>query len=75
MFAFKTVIYMYGDSGSRSADSNWLRAERLKCRSLSLSMFENFACLHIVHTGSGAHPASYAIGIGGSFPGAKAVGA
>jgi hypothetical protein len=31
--------------------------------------------LHSVQTGSGAHPASYPMGTGGSFPGDKAAGA
>jgi hypothetical protein len=32
----------------------------------------NFSLHHRVQTGSGAHPASYAMGTGGSFPGGKA---
>jgi hypothetical protein len=32
----------------------------------------NFSLLHRVRTDSGAHPASYSIGTGGSFPGIKA---
>jgi hypothetical protein len=35
----------------------------------------NFSLHHCVHTGSGAHPASYPMGTGGSFPGGKAAGA
>jgi hypothetical protein len=35
----------------------------------------DFSLLHRVQTGSGAHPASYTIGTGGSFPGDKAAGA
>jgi hypothetical protein len=31
--------------------------------------------LHVVQTGSGAHPTSYPIGTGFSFPGGKAAGA
>jgi hypothetical protein len=34
-----------------------------------------FSLIHIVQTGSGAHPASYPMGTGGSFPGGKATGA
>jgi hypothetical protein len=30
--------------------------------------------LHLVQTGPGAHPASYPMGAGGSFPGGKAAG-
>jgi hypothetical protein len=36
-------------------------------------MVKNF--LHVVQTGSGAHPASYPVGTEGSFPGGKAAGA
>jgi hypothetical protein len=35
----------------------------------------NFSLHHRVHTGSGAHPASYPMGSRGSFPGGKAAGA
>jgi hypothetical protein len=35
---------------------------------------ENFSLHHRVHTGSGAHPASYPRGTRGFFPGGKAVG-
>jgi hypothetical protein len=34
----------------------------------------NFSLRHRVHTDSGAHPASYAVGTGGSFPGGNAAG-
>jgi hypothetical protein len=34
----------------------------------------NFSTHHRVQTGSGAHPAVYAMGTRGSFPGGKAVG-
>jgi len=33
---------------------------------------ENFSLHHHVQNGSGAHPASYPMGIRGSFPGSKA---
>jgi hypothetical protein len=36
---------------------------------------ENFSLHHRVQNGSGAHPASYPMGTGGSFPGGKEVGA
>jgi hypothetical protein len=35
----------------------------------------NFSLHHRVQTGSGAHPASYPTGTGGTFPGGKAAGA
>jgi hypothetical protein len=35
----------------------------------------NFSLHHVVQTGYGAHPASYPMGNGGSFPGGKATGA
>jgi hypothetical protein len=36
---------------------------------------QEFSRLQSVHTGSGAHPTSYPMGTGGSFPGGKAAGA
>jgi hypothetical protein len=39
-------------------------------KSSSLSRVKNF--LHVVHTSSGVHPASYPMGTGASFPGGKA---
>jgi hypothetical protein len=35
----------------------------------------NCSLRHRVQTGSGAHPVSYPVGTGGSFPGGKAAGA
>jgi hypothetical protein len=35
----------------------------------------NFSLHHCLQNGSGAHPASYAMGTRGSFPGGKAAGA
>jgi hypothetical protein len=35
---------------------------------------QEFSVLHVIQTGSGAHPASYQMGIGDSFPGSKAAG-
>jgi hypothetical protein len=36
---------------------------------------QEFSLLHVVQTDSGAHPASYSMSTGGSFPGRKAAGA
>jgi hypothetical protein len=33
---------------------------------------QEFSLLHVVQTGSGAHPVSYPMGTGGSYPGGKA---
>jgi hypothetical protein len=35
-------------------------------------MEQEFSLLHIVHTDTGAHPASYPMDTEGSFPGSKA---
>jgi len=43
-----------------------------------LAVFKTIYILHIIikiQAGSGAHPASYPVGIRGSFPGGKAAGA
>jgi hypothetical protein len=39
-----------------------------------LPAVQDFSLLHIVQIGSGAHPASYPMGTGGSFPGNTAAG-
>jgi hypothetical protein len=35
---------------------------------------QEFSLLHVVQTSPGAHPTSYPMGTGGSFPGDKAAG-
>jgi hypothetical protein len=41
---------------------------------IKLLLFQ-LSLLHVTQTSSGAHPASYSMDTGGSFPGAKAAGA
>jgi hypothetical protein len=41
---------------------------------IKLLLFQ-FSLLHVIQTGSGAHPASYPMDTGGSFPGDKEAGA
>jgi hypothetical protein len=53
--------------------SDWLQAGRPRARSSSPGRQE--LSLHVVQIGPGAHPASYPMGTGGSFPGGKAPGA
>jgi hypothetical protein len=50
-------------------DSDWLWAARPSGWSSSPGRVNNI--LHVVETGSGAHPASYPMGAGGSFRGVK----
>jgi hypothetical protein len=52
---------------------DWLQAGRLRNRSSSPGRVKNF--LFSTSTGSGAHPVSYSIGTGGSFPEGKVAGA
>jgi hypothetical protein len=56
-----------GSSGSIVSDYGLDRA--IEVRSPTGSDFSSSLC---VQTGSGAHPASYPMGAGGSFPGGKA---
>jgi hypothetical protein len=51
---------------------DWLGAGRPRGRSSTHGSVKNF--LHIVQTGSGAHPACYPMATGGSFPRGKAAG-
>jgi hypothetical protein len=48
-------------------DDGWVRVR--------VPMGQEFSLLHVVQTGSEAHPTSYPMGTGGSFPGGKAAGA
>jgi hypothetical protein len=59
-----------------SPDKEFIRLEQ-ECgsRVRSPSGAGNFSLHHRVQNGSGAHPASYPMGIRGSFPGGKAAGA
>jgi hypothetical protein len=59
----------------RSRYSNWLQAGWLRGRSSSPSRGRIFPPLHVVQTSSGAHPAPYPMGTGGSFPRGKTAGA
>jgi hypothetical protein len=64
----ETSKHVYLDLGLvGNRDSDWLRAGRPTGRSSSPG--------RVVQTDSGAHPASYPIGPGGSFPGGKEAGA
>jgi hypothetical protein len=76
MVKFDTLFwYLPGEAeepGYRSRYSDWLRAGRLRGRSSSPDTIKNF--LYSIQTGSGAQPATYPMGTGGSFPGGKAVG-
>jgi hypothetical protein len=47
----------------------------IRGRSSSPGKGQDVSTLHVVQTGSGAHPASYPRGPGGYFPGGKAAGA
>jgi hypothetical protein len=58
----------------RSRYSYWLRAGRPRGRSSS-SVGQEFSLRHVVHTDSGAHPASNPMDRGASFPDGKAAGA
>jgi hypothetical protein len=61
------------ETGWLSRYGDWLQARSHGSRSLRLGGINSLLC--IVQTGSGAHPTSYPIGNGGSFPGSKTDGA
>jgi hypothetical protein len=44
-------------------------------RGVGVRYGQEFSLLHVVHTGSGVHPASYSMGTGVSFSEGKAAGA
>jgi hypothetical protein len=73
-FSFHFFQYIYtiksrGSSGSIVSDYG-LDDRVIKVRSPTEA--EDFSSSLCVQTGSGAHPASYPVGIGGPFPGGKA---
>jgi hypothetical protein len=53
------------------AQSVWKRAIRWKAK-VRVPVGLSFCLIYSIHTGSGAHPASYPMGTGGSFPRVKA---
>jgi hypothetical protein len=62
---------------SCSVDKESLRKGRNKYRQAGVKFLAGagkFSLLHRVQTGSGSHPASYAMGTRGPFPGGKAAG-
>jgi hypothetical protein len=69
------IIIIHLEPAQRSRYSDWLRAGRPRGRSSSPGRGQEFSLLHVVHPDCGAHPASYPMGTGGSFPGSKAAGA
>jgi hypothetical protein len=71
-YAYNLFLVVYRQ---RSRYSDWLRAGRPRIRSSSQKEGQKFSLLHSVQTGSEAHPASYPMGTGGSFPGGKAAAA
>jgi hypothetical protein len=55
----------------RIAQSVWRRAMGWMAK-VRFPAVQDFSLLHSVHTDSGAHPVSYAMGTGSSFPRGKA---
>jgi hypothetical protein len=60
---------------SRVSAVDWLRSSMTKESEFESQWGQGFLLLHVVQTGYGAHPASYPMGTGGSFPRGKAAGA
>jgi hypothetical protein len=69
---FNTNLPGVGQPGQSSQCSDWLQTGRQRGRS-RVPVTQDFPPLHIVQTGSGAHAASYPMGIG-SFSGVKRQG-
>jgi hypothetical protein len=67
------IFVVYLSPSKRSRYSDWLRVGRPRVRSSNPGSGKIFSPFHVVQTGSGAHPASYPMGTGGSFTGGKAV--
>jgi hypothetical protein len=52
----------------------WIMGWSAECPEIESRKGQDSSHLDVIQIGSGAHPASYPIGIGGSFPGGKAAG-
>jgi hypothetical protein len=62
-------------NGARVAQSVLLLATDWTTEGVGVRVPGQEFFLYVFQTGSGAHPASYLMGTGGSFPGGKAAGA
>jgi hypothetical protein len=63
------------EPGQPSRYRDWLRAGRPRVSEFESRWGQEFSLLHVVQTGSGAHPASYRMGTVSSLSGGKAAGA
>jgi hypothetical protein len=71
-------ISFYGDLVRMSRGSSVSIVTRLRTGRLGFDSWQDlglFSLLRRLQTGSGAHPASYSMGIGDSLPGGKTFGA
>jgi hypothetical protein len=64
-------ITLQGVSSDGIATGYWLDGRGVGVR---VQVRVEFSPLHVVQTASGAHPASYPVGTGGSFPAFKVAG-
>jgi hypothetical protein len=62
---YTRVLASWGPDGSVGIKTGWTAGFRFPLGT------RDFSLLHGVHTSSGAHPASYTMGIGSSFSGVK----
>jgi hypothetical protein len=69
-FILNTYIYVRGGSSGSIVSDYGLDDRAIKVRSRTGE--EDFSSSPCVQTGSGAHPVSYPLSSGGSFPGSKA---
>jgi hypothetical protein len=67
--AILNILLIIWEPGWHSRYSDWLRTRRPWVRS-SESRYGQELSHYVVHTGSGAHPASYPVGKGGKAKGA-----
>jgi hypothetical protein len=61
-------------SRSRSGNTNGATGWTADDLGLDSGQGQYFSALHVIQTGSGAHPAYYPMGTGGDFPGLKRPG-
>jgi hypothetical protein len=69
------ILFFYGKLWGRGSSGSIVSDYGLDDRAIEVRSptgAEDFSSIPCVQTGSGAHPASYPMGTGGSFPGCKA---
>jgi hypothetical protein len=72
--ASKSSLFSAVLSSKEHLDNQFVVTSTSQAAIINKWLIYSFSLLHIIQTGSGAHPASYSVGTGVSFPGGKVAG-